>query len=272
MNNVLRVPSISLNLASVHKICHDNHCWCYFDENLLSIQALDTGKVLYQGKSEDGEYSIYPHQASHLALSSKVCNNVARSIVFNKTLWHRSLGHPNDQVLQFVFPNAKFVMHKCTPFVQSCTHCLYGKMHRLPFPNSHFVASSPFELVHFDVWDPALVMSIDGFRYYVLFVDHFTRFSWLYLLKSKSKVFSKFIEFKAMVETQFSTKIKTLRSNGGGEYTFSAFKSYLLQHGITHQISCPYTPQQNSLVERKHRLLVETTITLLSQASMPIAY
>ena len=99
LNNVLRVPSISSNLAFVHKICHDNHCWCYFDESLLSIQALYTGKVLYQGKSEDGVYSIYPHQASHLALSSKVCSNVVKSVVFNKTLWHRRLGHPNDQVL-----------------------------------------------------------------------------------------------------------------------------------------------------------------------------
>ena len=145
-------------------------------------------------------------------------------------------------------------------------------MHRLPFPNSHFVASSPFELVHSDMCGPALVMSIDGFRYYVLFVDHLTRFTWLYLLNSKSEVFSKFLEFKAMVETQFSTRIKTLRFDGGGEYTSSAFKSFLLQHGITYQMSCLYTPQQNGLVEKKHRHLVETTITLLSQASMPIVY
>ena len=68
-------------------------------------------------------------------------------------------------------------------------------MHRLPFPNSHFVASPPFELVHSDVWGPAPVMSIDDFHCYVLFVDHFTRLTWLYLLKSKS-------------ETQISTKIK----------------------------------------------------------------
>ena len=44
LNNVLRVPSIASNLASVHKLCHDNNCWCYFDENILSIQALATGK------------------------------------------------------------------------------------------------------------------------------------------------------------------------------------------------------------------------------------
>ena len=97
---------------------------------------MDTGKVLYQGKSEDGVYPIYPHQASHLTLSSKVCNNVAKFVIFNKTLCHMRLGHPHDQVLEFVFPDAKFKMNKCTPLVQTCTHDLYGKMHNLPFPKS----------------------------------------------------------------------------------------------------------------------------------------
>ena len=69
LKNVLRVPSIASNLVSVHKICHDNQCWCYFDENIISIQALATGKVLYQGKSEDGVYPIYPQKASQLSLS-----------------------------------------------------------------------------------------------------------------------------------------------------------------------------------------------------------
>ena len=75
-----------------------------------------------------------------------------------------------------------------------------------------------------------------------------------------------------MTENQFSSKIKTLRSNGRGEYTSSVVKSYQRQHGIIHQISCPYIPQQNGLVEKKHRHLIETTITLLSQASMSTSY
>ena len=91
-------------------------------------------------------------------------------------------------------------------------------------------------------------------------------------LNPKFKVFSKFILFKALVETQFSTKIKTLRFDGGGEYTSTAIKSYLSQHGIIHKISCTYTPQKNGLVERKHRHLIETTITLLSQASMSTSF
>ena len=75
-----------------------------------------------------------------------------------------------------------------------------------------------------------------------------------------------------MTENQFSSKIKTLRSDGRGEYTSSVVKSYQLQHGIIHQIACPYTPQQNDFVEKKHRQLIETTITLLSQASMSTYY
>lgn len=72
-----------------------------------------------------------------------------------------------------------------------------------------------------------------------------------------------------MVKNQFSATVKTLKSDGGGKYTSKLFKSYLSSHGIHHQISCPYTPQQNGLVERKHRHLIETTITLLSQDSLP---
>ena len=118
----------------------------------------------------------------------------------------------------------------------------------------------------------APITSVNGFKYYVLFIDHFTRFTWIYLLQSKSEVFDKFVHFKNLVENQFSVKIKTFRSDGGGEYTSTIFKSYLSQNDIIHQISCPYTPQQNGLVERKHRHLVEAIITLLSQASISTAY
>ena len=71
------------------------------------------GKVLYQGKSEGGVYPIYPHLASQLSLSSKICNSVARLDVFNKSLLHMRLGHPHDQVLKVLFPNAKSIMNKC---------------------------------------------------------------------------------------------------------------------------------------------------------------
>ena len=113
---------------------------------------------------------------------------------------------------------------------------------------------------------------MNGFKYYVLFTDHFTRFTWLYLLQSKFEVFDKFVHFKNIIENQFSTKIKTFRTDGGGEFTSTTFKSYLSHNGIVYQISCPYTPHQNGLVERKHRHLIETKITFLSHASISTTY
>ena len=71
-------------------------------------------------------------------------------------------------------------------------------MHRLPFPSSRFVANSPFELVHIDLWGPAPLNSINGYKFYVIFVDYFTDFTWLYLLFAKSEVYSKFVMFHAV--------------------------------------------------------------------------
>ena len=113
---------------------------------------------------------------------------------------------------------------------------------------------------------------MNGFRYYILFVDHYSRFTWLYLLKSKTEAFSKFVYFHALIKTQFSATIKCFRLDGGGEFTSNEFKSYLSHHGISCHLSCPYTPQQNGVVERKHRHVVKTTVTMLSQASMPSSY
>ena len=81
-----------------------------------------------------------------------------------------------------------------------CIHCLNGKMHQSPFPTFDFHASSPLELVHSDVWSPALVTSTNDFQYYVLFVDVYSEFTWLYLLKHKSDVLDVFKYFKATIE------------------------------------------------------------------------
>ena len=142
-----------------------------------------------------------------------------------KNLWHMRLGHPNDQILLCLFPKINFVQNNVNGFDQSCIHCLYGKMHNVHFPNSQFKASFPFELVQSDLWGPAPIVSVNGFRYYILFVDHYSRFSWLYPLKSKSEAFTKFVHFNAMVTNQFSLKIKSFRSDGGGEFTSNEFKS-----------------------------------------------
>lgn len=119
------------------------------------------------------------------------------------------------------------------------------------------------------MWTSPLI-SIDGFKYYVIFVDHYIRYTWLCPLKQKSQVFDVFTRFKALLENRFQTKLRTLYSDNGGEYIGLA--SFLASHGISHMTSPPHTLEHNGIAERRHRHIVETGLSLLSHASIPKSF
>jgi hypothetical protein len=148
-----------------------------------------------------------------------------------------------------------------------CNSCHINKSHKLPFSISSIKTSSPLELIFSDVWGPSPITSINGYKYYLVFVDHFTRYTWLYPLKSKIDVASIFPQFHTKVETLFSHKVKSIYTDGGTEYM--KLKPYFNSHGISHYISPPYTPEHIGIAERKHRHIVETALTLLSHSSVP---
>ncbi|GAA0171887.1 hypothetical protein LIER_25821 [Lithospermum erythrorhizon] len=147
-----------------------------------------------------------------------------------------------------------------------CPHCQMSKSHKLPFKDSSFVSSASLELVFSDVWGPAPIISNKDFKFYVHFTDHYTKYIWFYPLKTKSEVYDVFNKFKALVESQFDKKIKTLQTDWGGEFR------KLSTLGINHRVSCPHTPEQNGATERRHRNIVETGLSLLAAASMPLTY
>ena len=114
------------------------------------------------------------------------------------------------------------------------------------------------------------MISFDNYKYYLVLVDHYSRYTWLYPLKLKSDVKETFKVFKALVENYFSTKIGTLFSDNGGE--FLALRHLLAEAGISHLTSHPHTPEHNGISERKHRHVVETGLSMLTHASMPKKY
>lgn len=103
----------------------------------------------------------------------------------------------------------------------------------------------PLDKVHCNLWGPAPILYCQQFKYYVSFVDDYTRFCWLFPLKRKSDFFSCFVKFHALVENQFDRKLKVLQIDGGSEFTSMALKNHLSGHGVHQQFACPYTPQQN---------------------------
>jgi len=143
-----------------------------------------------------------------------------------------------------------------------------SKSTRLPFPSSTSYSVKPFDLVHSDVWGP-VIESFDGYKYFITFVDDFSCFTWLYLLKTKSEVATVFQNFHHLVHTQFSSKIKILRSDNGSEYMSNIMIQYLSMHDIIHQTSCVHTPQQNGIAEQKNRDLLEKTRSLMFQMHIP---
>ncbi|KAH9699143.1 retrovirus-related pol polyprotein from transposon RE2 [Citrus sinensis] len=143
-------------------------------------------------------------------------------------------------------------------------------MHRLHFPATKTKTKQPLAILHTNLWRPATVVSIQGYKYYVSFVDDFTRFTWIFSLKTKDETLHVFKIFKAQVEKQLEQPIKCLQFDWGGE--FRPFTKYLQEKGIEFRHYCPYTHNQNGLVERKHIYITESGLTLLAQAKLPIKF
>lgn len=176
-------------------------------------------------------------------------------------MWHRRLGHAHCQILQHLSSIKAITINK--QLQSLCEACRLGKSSKLLFVESVFHASRPLERIHCDVWGPAPIVFGQGFKYYVVFIDNFSRFSWVDPLKFKSEVLSKFKIFQQQSENLFNQRIGIFQSDGGGEFVNHEFTSHLLKCGIKHYLSCPHTPEHNGLAERKHRHLTELGLSMM---------
>jgi histone deacetylase 1/2 len=122
-------------------------------------------------------------------------------------IWHRRLGHPSSRIMSLLASNKNVV---CTSrhLNFQCQACPLGKSSRLSLGPTGHKTSTPLELIFSDVWGPAPMLSFDGFRYFVIFVDAHTKFIWFYPIAVKSDVLNVFQQFQVLVECQFSRKIK----------------------------------------------------------------
>jgi hypothetical protein len=125
----------------------------------------------------------------------------------SSSVWHQRLGHPGDQVLKSLISN-KFISCNKKDTTDICHSCHLGKHIRLPFVSSDSVICNVFYIVHSDAWTSPIASNI---RYYVIFLDHFTHYLWVFPLKQKSDVYAKFVQFFTYVKTQFNITIKSFQ-------------------------------------------------------------
>ena len=124
-------------------------------------------------------------------------------------------------------------------------------------------------LVHSDVCGKMSTKSLGGAEYFVTFIDDKSRMVWVYPIKTKDQVFQKFTEWKALVENATGERVKTLRTDNGGEYTGKKFEQYLIDCGIKHEYTVPKTPEQNGVAERMNRTIVEMARAMLCESKLP---
>ncbi|KAJ0542271.1 putative RNA-directed DNA polymerase [Helianthus annuus] len=260
LKNVLHVPKIKRHLLSVQKFCHDNNVYFEFHSTFFAVKDKSTHTTLLTGPSDGGLYTIRFPSAQPLP---RVAFSTYRA---STTTWHQRLGHPHAQLFSSMLSSFHLpVSDKNFDF--NCSSCLVGKSSKLHLLSSDYHSSHVLDLVFCDVWGPSGVSSFDGHNYFLLCVDHFSKYMWLFPLKRKSEVFETFKRFVTMAERQFSTKVKSVQTDWGGE--FRNLSSFFASIGIIHRLSCPHTSEQNGTVERRHRHVVETGLTLMAQAHVP---
>ena len=131
------------------------------------------------------------------------------------TYWHARLGHPAAPIVRHVLHRHDLPVVSNKTAKTICDACQQGKSHQLAFSESSRVVKHPLELLFSDVWGHAQT-SVSGHNYYVSFIDAYSHFTWLYLIKHKSDVFYVFLQFQAHVERLLKQKIIHVQSDWGG--------------------------------------------------------
>lgn len=212
LHNLLHVPSTTKNLLSVSQFAKVNSVFFEFHPNFCLVKSQGSNEVLLKGSvGKDGLYQFptmlqdYTAASSFSSISSKCHYNVNTGSVntivsvSNFFIWHSRLGRPSVDIQKLLLTSCNIPANNKTP-LDFCASCCLGKANRLPSHSSNFVYSQPLELIFSDLWDPTPFISINGFSYYISFVDAYNRFTLIYLSKHKSKTFNVFKPFKFMVE------------------------------------------------------------------------
>jgi hypothetical protein len=270
LHDVLYIPQFSVNLLSAYKLSNSLKCKLIFDHNSCVIQEIPSLKMIGRARVKHNLY-VLDQISTHIVAFTKNCDSFS-SVFCNHTisndfdLWHHRLGHPSHNVVQHLITQF--------PFVQSlsnkiCDCCHFAKQHKLPFPRSYTKSIAAFDLIHMDIWGPLAIPSVHGHHYFLTVVDDFTRHTWLFLMKNKHETRTLVKNFVRLVHTQFSCKIKMIRSDNGSEFLMDPFYN---EHGIVHQRSCVETPEQNAVVERKHRHIMNVIRALMFQGNLPKSF
>jgi hypothetical protein len=151
-----------------------------------------------------------------------------------------------------------------------CSACQAGKQVGVHHPHKDIMTTErPFELLYMDLFGLIAYISISGSKYCLVIMDDYSRFTWVFFLQEKSQTQETLKKFLRWAQNEFVLRIKKIRSDNRTEFKNSQIEGFLEEEGLKHEFSSPYTPQQNGVVERNNRTLLDMARTILDKYKTP---
>nr|CAD40731.2 OSJNBa0072D21.17 [Oryza sativa Japonica Group]CAE05285.2 OSJNBa0084N21.3 [Oryza sativa Japonica Group] len=265
LKNVALVEDLKYNLLSVSQIVDEN----------FEVHFKKTGSKVFDSCG-DSVLNISRYGRVFKADFENPVSPVITCLVakFDKDVmfWHRRLGHVGfDHLTRLSGLDLVCGLPKLKKDLDLvCTPCRHAKM----VASSHtpivfVVMDAPGQLLHMDTVGPARVQSVGGKWYVLVIVDDFSRYSWVFFMATKDGAFQHFCGLFLRLELAFPASLKRIRSDNGGESKNASFEQFCNERGLEHEFSSPRVPQQNGVVERKNRVLVEMARTMLDEYKTP---
>nr|GEV66825.1 retrovirus-related Pol polyprotein from transposon TNT 1-94 [Tanacetum cinerariifolium] len=269
IKRVYYVEGLNHNLFSVGQFC-DADLEVVFRGSTCYIRELK-GNDLLTGSRGTNLYAIFLQNTS----SSNLICLMAKATSTQAWLWHRRLSHLNFDTINLLSKNDIVIGLPKLKFVKDhlCSSCELGKAKRKSFQSKTTPSSKRrLHLLHMDLCSPMRVASINGRKYVLVIVDDYSRYTWTHFLRSKDETPEVLIDFLRLVQRGLHAQVRIVRTDKGTKFLNKTLHAYFAFEGILHQTSVAQTPEQNGVVERRNRTLVEATRTMLSAAKVPLFF
>ncbi|GJX32854.1 retrovirus-related pol polyprotein from transposon TNT 1-94 [Tanacetum coccineum] len=267
ISRVYYVEGLGHNLFSVGQFC-DADLEVAFQKNTCFIRNLE-GVDLLSGSRDTNLYTI---SLDDMLKSSPICL-LSKASKTKSWLWHRRLSHLNFGTLNKLakdglargIPRLKFQKDHL------CSACALGKSKKSSHqPKAEDTNQEKLYLLHMDLCGPMRVASINGKRYILVIVDDYSRFTWVRFLKTKDEAPAAIIKCIKNIQVCLNATVRNVRTDNGTEFVNQTLREFYENVGISHQTSVARTPQQNGVVERRNRTLVEAARTMLIFSKAPL--
>ncbi|GJX41780.1 putative ribonuclease H-like domain-containing protein [Tanacetum coccineum] len=274
--DVYFVKELKFNLFSVSQMCDKKNYVLFTDSECLvlspNFKLPDESQILLKIPRQNNMYSF---DMKNIVPKDGLTCLVAKATSEESMLWHRRLGHVNfKNINKLVKENlVRDLPLKRFENDQTCVACLKGKQHRVSCKTKAFSPiTKPLFMLHMDLFGPTFVSSLMHKKYCLVVTDDYSRFSWVFFLRTKDETSEILKNFIKEIENLVDKKVKIIRSDNGTEFKNHVMDEFCREKGIKREYSVARTPQQNGVAERKNRTLIEAARTMLADSKLPTTF